>query len=148
MSFQPYAQQNVLLLATICGVVIGIIFGVGMRALFRGREVFVWLKAKIFKIFQKSWPFLKPEDKQLDALDIVYLKFPGTMLLQGLKMVVLPLIIFSIISGIASLDSKTTGKLGGYAVAYYAITTILAVIIGIIMRWVYWFDLTTVGDYP
>ena len=56
------------------------------------------------------------------------------MLLQGLKMVVLPLIIFSIISGVASLDSKTTGKLGGYAVAYYGVTTILAVIIGIIMR--------------
>ena len=43
--------------AMICGVIIGIIFGVGMRSL--------------------------PEDKQLDALDIVYLKFPGTMLLQG-----------------------------------------------------------------
>ena len=40
MSFKPYQQQNVLLLATICGVVIGIIFGVGMRSLFRGREVF------------------------------------------------------------------------------------------------------------
>ena len=101
-------KQNVLLLATICGVIIGICFGVGMRSL--------------------------PEDKQLDALDIVYLKFPGTMLLQGLKMVVLPLIIFSIISGIASLDSKTTGKLGGYAVAYYGVTTLMAVIIGIIMR--------------
>ena len=37
--------------------------------------------------------------------------------------------------GIASLDSKTTGRLGGYAVAYYAITTLLAVIIGIIMRY-------------
>ena len=55
------------------------------------------------------------------------------MLLQGLKMVVLPLIIFSIISGIAALDGKTTGRLGGYAVAYYGVTTILAVIIGIIM---------------
>ena len=55
------------------------------------------------------------------------------MLLQGLKMVVLPLIIFSIISGIASLDAQTTGKLGGYAVAYYGVTTIFAVVIGILM---------------
>ena len=55
------------------------------------------------------------------------------MLLQALKMVVLPLIIFSIISGIASLDSKTTGKIGGYAVAYYAVTTVLAAILGIIL---------------
>ena len=72
-------------------------------------------------------------DPPLSDLDIEYLKFPGTMLLQGLKMVVLPLIIFSIISGISTLDSQTTGKLGGYAVAYYGITTIFAVIIGIIM---------------
>ena len=52
---------------------------------------------------------------------------------KALKMVVLPLIIFSIISGIAALDSKTTGKLGGYAVAYYAVTTVFAVIEGIVM---------------
>ena len=90
-------KENLLLLATICGVVIGIVFGVGMRSL----------------------------DPPLDNLDIEYLKFPGSMLLQGLKMVVLPLIIFSIISGVASLDSKTTGKIGGYAVAYYAVTTVL-----------------------
>ena len=49
-------------------------------------------------------------------------------------MVVLPLIIFSIISGVSSLDSKTTGRLGGYAVAYYAVTTVLAVIWGIVLR--------------
>ena len=48
-------------------------------------------------------------------------------------MVVLPLIIFSIIASIASLDRKTTGKLGGIAVAYYAVTTFIAVIIGIIL---------------
>ena len=62
-----------------------------------------------------------------------YLTFPGTMLLQGLKMVVLPLIIFSIISGIAALDGKTTGRLGGYTFAYFGVTTVLATIIGIIM---------------
>ena len=48
-------------------------------------------------------------------------------------MAVLPLIIFSIISSIAGLDRKTTGKLGGIAVAYYAVTTFIAVVIGIIM---------------
>ena len=48
-------------------------------------------------------------------------------------MVVLPLIIFSIISGISGLDRQTTGIMGGYAVAYYGITTILAVILGIVM---------------
>ena len=78
-------------------------------------------------------PDLRALDPPMDSLDVEYLKFPGSMLLQALKMVVLPLIIFSIISGIASLDSKTTGKIGGYAVAYYAVTTVLAAILGIIL---------------
>ena len=34
-------------------------------------------------------------------------------------MVVLPLIIFSIISGIAGLNGQTTGRLGGYAGKIY-----------------------------
>ena len=76
---------------------------------------------------------LKAIEPPLDALDIEYVKFPGTMLLQALKMVVLPLVIFSIISGISALDRNTTGKMGGYAIAYYGVTTIFAVIEGILM---------------
>lgn len=98
-------MRNLLLIMTITGVILGICLGFGLKAV----------------------------EPPFDKVDMEYIKFPGTMLLQALKMCVLPLIVFSIISGIASLDSKTTGKMGGIAVAYYGTTTLLAVIEGIIL---------------
>ena len=87
----------------IAGVVIGIGMGVGMR----------------------KYDF--------DNLDAAYIAFPGTMLIQGLKMLVIPLVVFSIIAGVSRLERDVTGKIGGYACAYYAVTTFLAVILGIIL---------------
>lgn len=68
-----------------------------------------------------------------DNLDAAYIAFPGTMLIQGLKMLVIPLVVFSIIAGVSRLERDVTGKIGGYACAYYAVTTFLAVILGIIL---------------
>ena len=51
----------------------------------------------------------------------------------GLKMLVIPLVVFSIIAGVSKLERNVTGKIGGYAVAYYAVTTFSAVILGIIL---------------
>ena len=45
-------------------------------------------------------------------------------------MVILPLVISSLIAGMAALPAKAAGKLGGLTVAYYMITTLLAVILG------------------
>ncbi|XP_019632550.1 PREDICTED: excitatory amino acid transporter 1-like [Branchiostoma belcheri] len=65
--------------------------------------------------------------------DVKYISFPGTLLMRMLKMLILPLIVSSLISGVASLDSKTSGKLGGRAVLYYMCTTLIAVIMGIVL---------------
>ncbi|XP_035699032.1 excitatory amino acid transporter 1-like [Branchiostoma floridae] len=65
--------------------------------------------------------------------DVKYISFPGTLLMRMLKMLILPLIVSSLISGVASLDSKTSGKLGGRAVLYYICTTLIAVIMGIVL---------------
>ena len=103
------------------GVIIGIGLGVGLRQYEMDDLQAAYLKFP-GKVFEKNRCTKK------------YLKnYQGEMLLRALKMVVLPLIIFSIIASIASLDRKTTGKLGGIAVAYYAVTTFIAVIIGIIL---------------
>ena len=48
-------------------------------------------------------------------------------------MLVIPLVVFSIIAGVSKLERNVTGKIGGYAVAYYAVTTFSAVILGIIL---------------
>lgn len=62
----------------------------------------------------------------------------GTLFLNALKMTIIPLIIASIISGIGSLgDIRHLGRLGGFTVLYYTVTTALAVLIGLlVVNWI------------
>jgi len=60
----------------------------------------------------------------------MYLGFPGQLLMRMLKMMILPLIISSLIAGLANLDVSSSGKMGGRAVLYYMTTTLLSVILG------------------
>lgn len=62
----------------------------------------------------------------------------GTLFLNALKMTIIPLVIASIISGIGSLgDIRRLGKLGGYTVIYYTLTTGIAVFIGLlVVNWI------------
>ncbi|XP_041475127.1 excitatory amino acid transporter 3-like [Lytechinus variegatus] len=64
---------------------------------------------------------------------INYLTFPGTLFMNMLKMMIVPLIVSSLINSLASLDSAMSGKLGLRAVCYYMLTTFIAVILGIIL---------------
>lgn len=68
--------------------------------------------------------------------EIMYLQFPGEILMRMLKMLILPLVISSLISGIAGLDASTCGKMGLRTIAYFATTTLSAVILGIIMTFI------------
>ncbi|XP_058573325.1 excitatory amino acid transporter 5 isoform X2 [Neofelis nebulosa] len=65
--------------------------------------------------------------------EISYFQFPGELLMRMLKMLILPLVVSSLMSGLASLDAKTSSRLGILTVAYYLWTTFVAVIVGIIM---------------
>ncbi|MDQ6986334.1 MAG: dicarboxylate/amino acid:cation symporter [Mariprofundaceae bacterium] len=58
----------------------------------------------------------------------------GELFLTTLKMLIVPLIAASVITGVAGLgDVRRLGRMGGYAVAYYACTTLFAVSIGLLM---------------
>ncbi len=58
----------------------------------------------------------------------------GTVFLRLLKMIIVPLIVFSITSGVASLgDSRTLGRMGARTFGYYFLTSILAILIGLSM---------------
>uniref|UniRef100_A0A674C5N6 Amino acid transporter n=1 Tax=Salmo trutta TaxID=8032 RepID=A0A674C5N6_SALTR len=71
------------------------------------------------------------EYASLSHLDKQYFGFPGDILMRMLKLVILPLIISSMITGVAALDSDVSGKIGLRAVVYYLTTTIIAVLLGI-----------------
>lgn len=68
-----------------------------------------------------------------DKKMIHFLRFPGDLLMGMLKMMILPLVFSSIISALASLDVRKSGKMGISAIVYYLTTTLIAVIIGIVL---------------
>jgi Na+/H+-dicarboxylate symporter len=56
----------------------------------------------------------------------------GTMFINLLKMIIVPLIMASVITGVASLGSgPDLGRLGGKTLAFYVITTLIAVLIAL-----------------
>ncbi|XP_054034386.1 excitatory amino acid transporter 3 [Dryobates pubescens] len=99
-----FLKKNWLLLSTVAAVLLGI--GVGM---------------------------LVREYGKLSNLDKFYFSFPGEVLMRMLKLIILPLIISSMITGVAALDSNVSGKIGLRAVMYYFCTTVIAVILGIVL---------------
>uniref|UniRef100_A0AAY4DXF2 Amino acid transporter n=1 Tax=Denticeps clupeoides TaxID=299321 RepID=A0AAY4DXF2_9TELE len=101
---KSFLKRNWLLIATVLSVVLGIGLGVLVR-----------------------------EYASLSNLDKQYFGFPGELLMRMLKLVILPLIISSMITGVAALDSEVSGRIGLRAVVYYFSTTIIAVVLGILL---------------
>ncbi|KAJ8271526.1 hypothetical protein COCON_G00103850 [Conger conger] len=97
-------HQNMLLTLTILGVVVGSVSGMLLR-------------------------YVSP----LPADVIMIIGFPGDILMRMLKMIILPLIISSLITGLAGLDAKSSGRLGSRAMIYYMSTTIIAAVLGVIL---------------
>ncbi|ORU90551.1 MAG: sodium:dicarboxylate symporter [Cycloclasticus sp. symbiont of Poecilosclerida sp. M] len=60
--------------------------------------------------------------------------FLGTLFLNALKMLIVPLILASIICGIANMGDLTgLGRLGGKTITYYLCTSLIAILIGLIL---------------
>jgi len=60
--------------------------------------------------------------------------FLGTLFINALKMLIVPLIASSIIVGIAGIGSEgDLGKLGGQTLACYAVTTLSAILVGLVL---------------
>ncbi|HEX9693294.1 MAG TPA: dicarboxylate/amino acid:cation symporter [Gemmatimonadales bacterium] len=58
----------------------------------------------------------------------------GTAFIRAITMIVIPLVVASLIVGVASLgDLRALGRIGGRTIGYYMVTTAVAVSIGIIL---------------
>ncbi|XP_065486886.1 neutral amino acid transporter A [Caloenas nicobarica] len=103
-----FLRRNALVVLTVSGVVAGVALGAAVRG------------------------------AALSRAQVAYLAFPGELLLRMLRMVILPLVVCSLVSGAASLDARSLGRLGGIAIAYFLGTTLLAsglaVALGFIIR--------------
>lgn len=97
-------KENILLIATILAVVIGI-----------------------------GLAFILRTYTNLSDAQRVYFGFPGEIFLRMLKFLILPLISSSLITGIAGLGTSRVGKIAARALIYYFVTTLSAVILGIVL---------------
>uniref|UniRef100_A0A3P9H5G1 Amino acid transporter n=1 Tax=Oryzias latipes TaxID=8090 RepID=A0A3P9H5G1_ORYLA len=70
---------------------------------------------------------------QLSSQAKIYFSFPGELLMRMLKMLILPLITSSLMSGLSSMESKACCRMGVLTVTYYLWTTFIAVVVGIIL---------------
>ncbi|HKK19474.1 MAG TPA: cation:dicarboxylase symporter family transporter, partial [Opitutales bacterium] len=62
---------------------------------------------------------------------VAFCDFIGTLFLNALKMVIVPLIVASIIGGVMHLGSeKGVGRIGGKTLLYYTASGALAVVVG------------------
>ncbi len=60
------------------------------------------------------------------------LNFVGNGFIRAITMIVIPLVVASLMLGVASLgDIRKLGRIGGKTVAYYLVTTAIAIIIGL-----------------
>uniref|UniRef100_A0A672G6G0 Amino acid transporter n=1 Tax=Salarias fasciatus TaxID=181472 RepID=A0A672G6G0_SALFA len=63
----------------------------------------------------------------------IYFSFPGELLMRMLKMLILPLITSSLMSGLSSMESRACCRMGVLTVTYYLWTTFMAVVVGIVL---------------
>lgn len=65
---------------------------------------------------------------------VKYISWMGDLFMRALKMVIIPLILTSIISGIVNIGSlKKLGKIGLKTISYYVATSVFAIVTGLFM---------------
>ena len=74
-----------------------------------------------------------PDTRLLGVSLFAAYDFIGSMFLNALRMLIVPIITSSIITGIAGIgSSEALGRLGGKTFAYYMMTSFLAIVVGIL----------------
>lgn len=100
-----FLKRNALTFFTCVGVLGGCLFGLGLKEL----------------------------DPEWSPRHRMYLQFPGDVFLRMLKCLIVPLLVSSITSAIGALDLSLSKKIAIRSIIYYFVTTVCAVILGIIL---------------
>jgi len=100
---QSWLRENLLLIATLSGVFMGVILGVSIRP-------------------------LKPDDTTK-----LLIAYPGELFMRLLKLMIVPLVIASLVTGSASLNARMNGKIAIRTVVYFVLTSLLNAALGIVL---------------
>jgi len=98
-----WVLDNLLLILTFSGVVTGVICGLGLRHY---------------------------EPSQFIINIIAY---PGELFMRLLKLMILPLVIASLITGSASLNAKMSGMIAFRTITYFLLTSLLSATVGLVL---------------
>ncbi|XP_005186358.1 excitatory amino acid transporter isoform X2 [Musca domestica] len=98
---RKWLSENLMLLVTLSGVMLGVILGFSLRPL------------------------------QLHEDSIMLISYPGELFMRVLKLMILPLVISSLIAGSASLNARMNGKIALRTLVYFATTSLMNAALGI-----------------
>uniref|UniRef100_A0A915KEG0 Amino acid transporter n=1 Tax=Romanomermis culicivorax TaxID=13658 RepID=A0A915KEG0_ROMCU len=74
--------------------------------------------------------------KALTQRQLSYVNLLGDLFMRALKMIVLPMVFFTLVNSLAVLDVRMTGRLLATAFAYYLSTMFLATLIGELRKYI------------
>merc|ERR1711936_574544 len=96
-----WLKENLLLLLTFLGVISGFVLGLGLRNL------------------------------SIPADTILLISYPGELFMRLLKLMILPLVIASLITGSASLNAKMNGMIALRTILFFILTSLLSAVVGL-----------------
>jgi len=102
-NMKAWFKDNLLLFLTFAGVISGFVLGIGLRELELSKET------------------------------ILLLSYPGELFMRLLKLMILPLIIASLITGSASLNAKMNGMVALRTIVYFIVTSLIAALVGLFL---------------
>jgi len=100
---QTWVFENLLLILTFSGVVTGVLGGLCLR------------------------------HYELSLFTINIIAYPGELFMRLLKLMILPLVIASLITGSASLNAKMSGMIAFRTISYFLLTSLLSACVGLVL---------------
>jgi Na+/H+-dicarboxylate symporter len=87
---------------------------------------------------RKHRPLIEREDEATGEMKVILswwgiFNFFGVVFLRALKMITIPLIASSIITGVCGVGSSGLGRMGGKTLLFYLTTTLAAILVGLIL---------------